>query len=500
MKIASYSNRIGGFVSFNNGIIQDCYTDAKVKHPCNAAGFAFENSGKIEHAVAKNQTYGKENIAGFCCRNKGSITESGWLLPKGGIKKSSYLDVALAIEYERYADIAAKLKLGDAWCSAIQEADASLELNESGNTYVFAKEEQKRSWVEIGSAEELIAIAKNIAGGDKDASDAYYKLTCDINLHGKKWLPIGLTDTTPFTGIFDGAGYRIHNFKIQGKGLDFAGFFGYIKGGYVVNLKLDCVADAHGSNVTGAMCAVNDRGTIVNCHVTAKILAEKTCGGFVGKNTGVIAKCSFVGAVSRAVSPIAFFLPFSALLVLLLSIGAGIVINRFLSSPWSPEIVDPNQRPVVDTGTYTPPPAGSNRISFELNQEVYINSVTQVGLINYVNPKRSTQDVVIRILISDAELLRTIGKTGRSESEQAALEAEKGYDAETSYQELYRSGRIEIGYEIEAAKLSALSDGSYLPIGDYEMMVAIDAYDPETNEKSVVNAQAPITVHIVNPE
>ena len=96
--------------------------------------------------------------------------------------------------------------------------------------------------------------------------------------------------------------------------------------------------------------------------------------------------------------------------------------------------------------------------------------------------------------------MRTIGKTGRSESEQAALEAEKGYDAETSYQELYRSGRIEIGYEIEAAKLSALSDGSYLPIGDYEMIVAIDAYDPETNEKSVVNAQAPITVHIVNPE
>ena len=32
------------------------------------------------------------------------------------------------------------------------------------------------------------------------------------------------------------------------------------------------------------------------------------------------------------------------------------------------------------------------------------------------------------------------------------------------------------------------------------MIVAIDAYDPETNEKSAVNAQAPITVHIVNPE
>ena len=131
---------------------------------------------------------------------------------------------------------------------------------------------------------------------------------------------------------------------------------------------------------------------------------------------------------------------------------------------------------------------------------MYISSVTQVGIVNYVNPKRSTQDVVIRVLISDAELMRTIGKTGRSASEQAALEAEQGYDAETSYQELYRSGRIKIGYEIEAIKLSALADGTLLPVGDYEMLVAIDAYDPDTNEKSVVNAQAPITVHVVDPE
>ena len=81
-----------------------------------------------------------------------------------------------------------------------------------------------------------------------------------------------------------------------------------------------------------------------------------------------------------------------------------------------------------------------------------------------------------------------------------ALEAEEGYDPETSYQELYRSGRIRIGYGIEDIKLSALPDGTALPVGDYEMLVAIDAYDPDTHEKSVVNAQAPITVHVVAPE
>ena len=105
-----------------------------------------------------------------------------------------------------------------------------------------------------------------------------------------------------------------------------------------------------------------------------------------------------------------------------------------------------------------------------MNQEVYVHSVTQVGQIDYVNPNRSTQDVVIRVLVSDAELLRVIGKTGRSAAEQAALEAEEGYDADTSYQELYRSGRIPIGYGIEDILLSALPDGTTLPAGDYEMI------------------------------
>ena len=499
MKIASYSNRTGGFVSSNIGIIQDCYTDAKVKHSCNVSGFAFENTGEIEHSIAKSRTYGKENVAGFCFRNKGSIKESGWLLKEGESRTPSYSDAALAVEYKNVLDVVAKLKLGNAWKTPGSES-GPLELNEGGNMYSFAEEAKENSIVKIGNAAELAAVAERIANGDTDAAKAYYLLTADINLHGQKWLPIGLTDTTPFTGIFDGGGHRIINFRIQGKGLDFAGFFGYVKGGRIANLRLDCVVNAAGANIAGALCAVNDRGVIINCGIVGKVSAEKTCGGFVGKNAGVIAKCFFAGAVSRPIAPIVFFLPFTAALVLLLSIGIGIAVSRFAAPPWSPELIDPNARPQVDSGPSTPPPAGSNRISFEMNQEVYVHSVTQVGQIDYVNPNRSTQDVVIRVLVSDAELLRVIGKTGRSAAEQAALEAEEGYDADTSYQELYRSGRIPVGYGIEDMKLSALPDGTTLPAGDYEMIVAIDAYDPETHEKAVVNAQAPITVHIVEPE
>lgn len=496
MKVASYSNRIGGFVSSNAGIIKDCYTDAKVKYPCNAAGFAFENTGEIEHSISKSRTYGKENIAGFCFRNKGVIKESGWLWKAEASKTPSYSDISFAVEYRKPADAAAKLGLGDAWSKT-----DPLTLNGGAeNTYSFDREAEGMRVVEIGSAAVLCEIAKRIAAGDADAAKAYYRLTADINLHGRKWLPIGLTDMTPFTGIFDGGGHRILNFKIQGKGLDFAGFFGCVKGGRIANLKLDCVVNAAGANTAGALCAVNERGVILNCGVVARVCGERCCGGFIGKNAGVIAKCSFAGTVARPVAAAVFLLPLAAAVVLLLAVGVGIAVSRFAASPWSPEVIDPNARPIVDTGTYTPPPAGSNRISFEMNQEIYVHSVTQVGQIDYVNPKRSTQDVVIRVLISDAELLRVLGKTGRSEKEQAALEAEEGYDPETSYQELYRSGRIRIGYGIEDIKLSALPDGTALPVGDYEMLVAIDAYDPDTHEKSVVNAQAPITVHVVAPE
>ena len=497
MKTASYLSRVGGFVSINTGSIRDCYTDAKVKYENNAAGFVFENTGGIARSVSKGQTSGRENIAGFCCRNKGTIANAGWLCSAETSGKTSYLDAALEIAYEKAEALKDKLGLGAAW-RALDGEGERLELDEQVNTYLFDAE--GTSVIGIGSAEELERLALDIAAGDEAAASAHYRLVCDINLHGKKWLPLGLSDAAPFTGIFDGGGHKITNFKIRSKKLEYAGFFGCIKGGVVANLSLDCIADARGGHVTGCLCGINDKGMIVNCRVVARVSAEKICGGFVGKNMGVIEKCCFIGKIVPAAPLVLIFLPFCALLVLLLAVGAGIMLNRLLSPPWSPEIIDPNARPSTATGTYTPPPAGSNRISFELNQEVYISSVTQVGIVNYVNPKRSTQDVVIRVLISDAELMRTIGKTGRSASEQAALEAEQGYDAETSYQELYRSGRIKIGYEIEAIKLSALADGTLLPVGDYEMLVAIDAYDPDTNEKSVVNAQAPITVHVVDPE
>ena len=51
---------------------------------------------------------------------------------------------------------------------------------------------------------------------DSTTLDAYYQLANDIDLGGKVWEPIGGNTTkNPFTGVLDGCGYTISNFKLE---------------------------------------------------------------------------------------------------------------------------------------------------------------------------------------------------------------------------------------------------------------------------------------------
>ena len=77
------------------------------------------------------------------------------------------------------------------------------------------------------------------------------------------------------------------------------------------------------------------------------------------------------------------------------------------------------------------------------------------------------------------------------------MDADPNYKPASTYQELFRSGLLEIGYALDAAKFSALPDGTTLPVGNYDMLVVVDAYDPETHEKSVMKTQLPIVIHMV---
>ncbi|MCR4749523.1 MAG: InlB B-repeat-containing protein, partial [Lachnospiraceae bacterium] len=125
--------------------------------------------------------------------------------------------------------------------------------------------------------------------------DYYFRQTCDIDLEGNCWLPIGSNDRA-FRGSFDGNGYKIKNALVDnendtriGKKV---GFFGYTDSAAVKNVCLENISVIYKNpNMSGdAMGALLIAGcynnTIVtDCSVQGAIRAEdymNMIGGLIG--------------------------------------------------------------------------------------------------------------------------------------------------------------------------------------------------------------------------
>lgn len=492
----SYKNfRVGAFAAVNNGEILGCSTNVLFRTKYSGSGFVYDNSGTVKHSVAAKPAQGSGKVGGFFYRNTGIIEECGFISKAratGGEQKkksAAFRDEKLRIEPSVSAEeIYRILKLDSVWKNERQD---SLEPDFAANR----AEEVSISPVEIGDAETLLSVIEAINDGDSKAAEGHYILTKNINLHGRKIDPIGDSETTAFSGLFDGNGKKISNFVVNGKGREYAGFFGYTKNAVVVNLKVDYILKGTGGNVTGGMVGICDGGRFENCAVFADVTPGICGGGFVGKNAGSLINCYVCGKVHY---PILLWPLFLALgLLFLLSLITVTLRQQGSSDVYVPEVIDPNQVPVVNNNKVDPPQAGTSRISFEVYQEVFVSAATMVGKMEYVNPARATQDVVIHICVSDSELVKAGYDLAAAGVRTAEELADPGYDPAVAYTELYRSGRIQIGFGVDNCKLSPLPGGETLKVGDYEMVIMIDSYDPETNEKAIVNAQVPITVHIV---
>lgn len=497
-----YENyRIGSFVAVNTGKIIGCSANTSFKSKNSGSGFVYDNKGEIQHSVSVKLIRGNHNLAGFVFRDNGIIQNSGFL---GKVKnntnqnskakgsKLKYIDEHLLIDDSMPVEqIYQQLELDTVWNN---KSHTSLEPSFKDNYVEYAADEQ-RDVIEISDAQTLLDIIRDINDGDESAAKSHYVLTANINLGGKVIHPIGASEYNAFRGIFDGRGKCISNFRIKAKGLQCAGFFGFVKDAKVLNLKIDCIVDGTDGGTVGAMVGVNSNGHFVNCAVFTNMKPGICSGQFVGKNGGVIINCYVCGKIGFPILLWPFVLA-AILLLLLLLIPLGIRIFKD-DGGYVPEVIDPNQVPIIEKDNIGKPAEGTSRISFEVNHEVYIGASTGVGQMGYRNPARATQDVVVHIVISDSELVKAgydltaIGV--RTAEEMAAAE----YNASTAYTELYRSGLVQIGYAIDNCKLSALPNGEMLNIGSYEMLLLIDGYDPETHERAIINTNVPITIHVV---
>ena len=144
------------------------------------------------------------------------------------------------------------------------------------------------NWIEeISTVEQLKAIANGLNG--------HYKLVADIDLENKEWSPIG-NSTNSFTGVFDGNGHTISNFKISTQ-KGYIGLFGYNKGTIknltITGTDINIPAVSQNSYV-GAIAGYN-KGTIEDVEVSGTLLMNahsssytSYIGGISGYNEGTI--------------------------------------------------------------------------------------------------------------------------------------------------------------------------------------------------------------------
>ncbi|MCT4598542.1 MAG: hypothetical protein N4A50_11765, partial [Vallitalea sp.] len=144
----------------------------------------------------------------------------------------------------------------------------------------------------ISTKEELKDIKNNL--------DCHYILVSDINLEGEEWEPIG-KGKQPFEGSFDGAGHTINNVVISEENVDENGFFGYINGAIIKNVKLREV-NITGKNAVGGLVGRSIGGELRNNSVKGEITSTGyPTGLLVGSNESThIELCDTEGIIKGA--------------------------------------------------------------------------------------------------------------------------------------------------------------------------------------------------------
>lgn len=126
-----------------------------------------------------------------------------------------------------------------------------------------------------------------------------YYLTCDLDLTGYNWTPIG-TSSMPFTknfnAKFNGKTYTIIGLTSNGNGETYGGLFGYL--GLTADIKNLKLINSSITNysITGGISGYNG-GAIKDCSViNSNIGGTFKVGGIVGLNNGYVKDCNVSGS------------------------------------------------------------------------------------------------------------------------------------------------------------------------------------------------------------
>jgi hypothetical protein len=158
---------------------------------------------------------------------------------------------------------------------------------------------------QVGTAQELGLISS-----DSQYWDDAFVQTADIDLESCPWVPIG-DPGTPFTGVFDGAGFSISNLKIDESFSEQVGLFGVIYNpGEIAVVGVNLVdVDITGLNNVGSI-AGTSAAIITRSSATGVVIGggevnfNGLIGGLVGENGYRIDDTRHPGLISYSVSKV----------------------------------------------------------------------------------------------------------------------------------------------------------------------------------------------------
>lgn len=138
--------------------------------------------------------------------------------------------------------------------------------------------------------------------------------------------------------------------------------------------------------------------------------------------------------------------------------------------------------------------SGVTKSSFEfIDQIVFENGQANFSL---KNPGDASQAIIVKIQISDEEMISKNGSTGRTEEQQKEIEKNPDYDP-SSYRVLVsESGLVPSGCYLKKMDLKTLPNGKSLNKGTYSGIAFLEFVKEDTGEKSFVNTQLPIKIEV----
>lgn len=492
MSVKDEKINLGGFCGLNSGSISDSYSISELSQAKHKGGFCFKNLGEI-HKCFSISSVKKVILNTFFHENNGIITYSFNGVESQSQHRVSNIHVNNDVNFCDFSTTKISelkeildLEFNDFWHEH-KDSDNLLSLELKNDFYDCSKnvENTDSQPIFIRTKEDLFSISDKIKNGDVVAASSYYVLENDIDLKGKSWNPIG-TVLSPFSGIFDGNGHKIYNFKVIDKELVFAGFFGVVENALIANLQIDGIVKT--GKYSGGFIGMSKNSKIYSCSAVAQVIGKDIIGGFVGNNNkGIIKGCYFNGKIKKPFPLIWIML--IPLLIAMILIGLYILNPMKNKSTFNNVPIDPYSAKTTNIEPYK---GEKNKASFSFSDVVeFIDGKADVkfGSIDSTN-----QSMTIKIQITDQELVKKIGKTGRTSKEQAELDSNENYDPSNTRVTISESGLVLPGYSLKKLVLNTLPDGTTLPNGMYNGIAFLNFFNSETNEKAIINSQIPVAV------